>query len=240
MDLKLHTTRWALSFAMVATSLCVPSTARAGTPFAKLQRASFSGHAVSLQVRAVADWTVQTRDNQNLPFVIVDKVGAQLFLFDRNGTLKAATSVLLGLARGDVSPPGVGDRKLSLITPAERITPAGRFVASKGIDLGGQDIVWVDYNAAIAIHRASDIKPGATARDRLARLASASPRDKRISYGCINVSEPFYDTFIRPVFSASSGIVYILPEASPLAAIFPLHTVGRALGAESTGPSSGS
>jgi hypothetical protein len=220
-------TRMALALAMTAAALCAPAIARADTPVTVPEKASFLGHEASPQVRAVADWTVQTRDNKNLPFVIVDKVNARLFLFDSDGRLKATTSVLLGLARGDVSPPGVGDKKLSLITPAERITPAGRFVASKGIDLGGQDIVWVDYDAAIAIHRASDIKPGPTARDRLARLASASPRKKRISYGCINVSELFYDGFIRPVFSASSGIVYILPETQSLAATFPLHALAR-------------
>jgi hypothetical protein len=222
-----HMTRMALALAMTAAALYAPAIARADTPVTVPEGASFLGHEASLQVRAVADWTVQTRDNKNLPFVIVDKVNARLFLFDSNGRLKAATSVLLGLARGDVSPPGVGDKKLSLITPAERITPAGRFVASKGIDLGGQDIVWVDYDAAIAIHRASDIKPGPTARDRLARLASASPGNKRISYGCINVSELFYDGFIRPVFSASRGIVYILPEAQSLAATFPLHALAK-------------
>jgi hypothetical protein len=240
MALKTHAARLALSFGMLAGTLCAPSIARAGTPLAVLQHASFSGQAASAQVRTVADWTVQTRDNQDLPFVIVDKVGARLFLFNRDGTLRATTSVLLGLARGDVSPPGIGNLKLSLIAPADRITPAGRFVANKGIDLGGQDIVWVDYDAAIAIHRATDIKPGATARDRLARLASASPRDKRISYGCINVSEAFYDSFIRPTFSASSGIVYVLPETKPLAALFPIEAADNAIGQHPAGLSRGS
>ncbi|MEG3165686.1 L,D-transpeptidase [Sphingomonas sp. PB2P19] len=172
------------------------------------------------KVQALAEWTVRTADNQALPFVIVDKVAARLFLFDRHGTLTAESPVLVGRARGDVSPPGIGDRKLSQIPPADRITPAGRFVADIGVNLEGRDVVWVDYDAAVAIHRATDITPGATARDRLARLASASPRDRRVSYGCINVSDAFYADFIRPTFKAGSGIVYILPETGPAGGLF--------------------
>jgi hypothetical protein len=67
------------------------------------------------------------------------------------------------------------------------------------------------------------------------RLASASPRDKRISYGCINVSEAFYDAFIRPVFTASSGIVYILPGSQPLTTLFPVHAAATAIGKRPAG-----
>ena len=64
--------------------------------------------------------------------MIIDKVNAQLFLFDGTGGLIAATPVLLGQARGDDSPPGIGTRPLSAIKPGERITPAGRFVTGAG------------------------------------------------------------------------------------------------------------
>ena len=160
----------------------------------------------------VADWIVNSADNRNLPFLIIDKAGARLFLFDGHGVVRAAAPVLLGLARGDDSPPGIGDRPLTQITPAERITPAGRFVAAPGRNLSGQDILWVDYGAAISLHRATDTKPGLTAKSRRDRLTSASILDNRISHGCINVSVKFYDGFIRPTFSGTSGIVYILPE----------------------------
>ena len=175
--------------------------------------------AASTQAHDIAAWTIRTGDNHDLPFIIVDKRAARLFLFDRLGSLQAATPVLLGSAYGDVSPFGVGDKPLARITPAERITPAGRFVADKGVNLAGRDIVWVDYAAAIAIHRATDVKPGATTRERLRRLASTSPSDRRVSLGCINVSDSFYDAFLHPAFAGSSGIVYILPETGELHAI---------------------
>ena len=49
-------------------------------------------------------------DNGGLPFMVVDKVNARLFLFDAGGALRATTPILVGLARGDDSPPGIGAR----------------------------------------------------------------------------------------------------------------------------------
>jgi hypothetical protein len=43
-------------------------------------------------------------------------------------------------------------------------------------------------------------------------LASPTPLDNRISYGCINVPVPFFQQVIQSNFSGSGGIVYILPE----------------------------
>lgn len=201
---------------LLAVLLVVPQIACAAPPATPVTqtpaRADFSGESASAEARAVADWVVASADNRGLPFLIVDKADARLFLFEPRGLIRATAPVLLGLARGDDSPPGIGDRKLSSITPAERITPAGRFVAARGTNLAGQDILWIDYDAAISLHRATDVKPGLTKRDRLARLKSAAAPDRRISHGCVNVSEAFYDGFIRPTFAATDGIVYILPE----------------------------
>ncbi|MEG3145752.1 L,D-transpeptidase [Sphingomonas sp. RT2P30] len=213
-----HCTATFAFIALVAAAACAtPAAAAERTP---PERASFAEDSASAPASALASWAVATGDNHALPFVIVDKVAAKLFLFDRHGTLRAATAVLVGLARGDISPPGIGNRKLSQIAPADRITPAGRFIGEKGINLAGRGIVWVDYDTAIAIHRVTDVKPGMTSRDRLSRLSSVSPSDRRISLGCINVSEAFYDAYIRPTFDASSAVVYILPEAKALNDVF--------------------
>ena len=180
----------------------------------------FAGEAPSADARGVADWAIASGDSQGLPFMVVDKPQARMFMFRRDGTLLGAAPVLLGLATGDDSPPGIGDRPLSAITPAERITPAGRFVAELGRNLAGQDILWVDYAAAISVHRASDPKHGLTRGGRLARLASASIADNRISHGCINLSAADYDRLIRPAFAGTAGIVYVLPETRPVGEVF--------------------
>lgn len=174
----------------------------------------------SAVVRQVAGWIVQSNDHRDLQFIIIDKANAQLFLFDDNGTPRASTPVLVGLARGDDSPPGIGTRALSAISPAERITPAGRFESEPGEDVGGKDLVWIDYNAAIALHRVSDRKPGAGVETRLQRLAMGSASARHISLGCVNVSTAFYDRYIAPTFGTSRGVVYILPATRSAAAQF--------------------
>ena len=100
----------------------------------------------------------------------------------------------------------------------ERTTPAGRFVAELGVNSEGEDILWVDYDAAISMHRVRATKP---VERRLHRLASETPADNRISYGCINLPAAFYDLSVKPAFAASGGIVYVLPETRPLHATFP-------------------
>jgi hypothetical protein len=194
----------------------------AASPSAGLRtRADFSGEPVSSSARQVADWVLRSGDNHRGPFMIVDKANARMFLFASSGALLGNAPVLLGLARGDDSPPGIGDRPLALIRPAERITPAGRFEATLGRNLAGQDILWVDYAAAISVHRATDVKPGLTTNDRLARLASPTPADNRISHGCINVSVAVFERVIRPAFSGTGGVVYVLPETRSIHDEFP-------------------
>jgi hypothetical protein len=181
-------------------------------------RADFGAEPASVSARRVADWVVASADNHGLPFVVIDKIAAKVFVLDPQGRLKGASAALLGTARGDTSAPGIGDRKLADIRPEERTTPAGRFEAALGNDLGEKDILWVDYEDAIALHRVVTGNPN---DHRLKRLASPSILDKRITYGCINVPVTFYETVVRPTFVGTSGVVYILPEIKPMQAVFP-------------------
>ena len=181
------------------------------------KRANFLEEAASNDTRLVANWVVDTGDNRNLPFIIVDKKDTKVLVFDGRGNLLGATAALLGLARGDDSVPGIGDRELSDIRPQERTTPAGRFVASLGHNLGPRDILWVDYSAAISLHR---VLAANTKEHRLQRLAAASPLSHRITFGCINVPVKFYDRIVHPAFTGTNGIVYILPEIKSIPEIF--------------------
>jgi hypothetical protein len=183
-------------------------------------RARFQTETPSSAARRVADWVVATQDNQGLPFLIVDKLNAKVFVFSDDGLLRGAAPALLGLARGDDSVPGIGHRKLATIGVSERTTPAGRFVAALGHDFE-QGVLWIDYDAALSLHRVIIGDPG---DHRLRRLASASPLDRRISYGCINVPVKFYDTVVAPTFSGTSGVVYILPEIKAISAVFDIQT----------------
>ena len=180
-------------------------------------KARFLGEPASEAARGVADWVVASGDNQRLPFVIVDKVQARIFVFDARGQLRGAAAALLGLAIGDDTTPGIGERKLAAIRPEERTTPAGRFVAALGPELGDKEVVWVDYEAAVSLHPVVTGKPK---ERRLQRLVSPSPSDNRISYGCINVPAAFYAQVVEPAFRAGNGIVYILPEVRSIRSVF--------------------
>ncbi|MBJ2154341.1 L,D-transpeptidase [Variovorax sp. IB41] len=160
---------------------------------------------------------VAAADNQGQAFAVIDKKKARVFVFDAQGRLRGDSPVLLGLAHGDDSVPGIGERKMADIRPDERTTPAGRFRSEPGRNLQGEDIVWVDYDAAVSMHR---VRATNKAERRLERLATPSVADNRISYGCINVPAGFYDTHIRPVLGERKGVVYVLPESTPLQARF--------------------
>lgn len=177
----------------------------------------------SSKVTSLAQWVVASRDNAGMPYVIIDKVNAQVFVFDPAGHLQAAAPALLGLARGDRSVEGIGDRKMSTIRPQDRITPAGRFTASLGHNPQGKEILWIDYKDAIALH---PVVKGTPQERRAERLKSPAAADKRISYGCINVPLKFYEKFISPAFAHTSGVVYILPEEPSTGDLFGSHTFG--------------
>ncbi|WP_395686186.1 hypothetical protein [Caenimonas koreensis] len=181
-------------------------------------RAVFTGgEAPSLDVQDVADRIVQSADNKQLPFIVIDKAQARVFVFYPDGRLRGATPALLGLAIGDHTVPGIGQRKLSSIRPDERTTPAGRFKASLDKDIHGIEVLWVDYDSALSLHR---VVQGTPKERRAQRLASPDPAQRRISFGCINVPVRFYDEVVSPAFKGTYGIVYILPETKPAREVF--------------------
>ena len=193
-------------------------------PSAALKRAHFGQERASPEASHVADWIVDSGDNQGMPFMIVDKVHAKVLMFEANGRLQGAAPALMGLARGDDSVPGIGDRKISSILPEERTTAAGRFVVSLDRDKHGQEFLWIDYSTALSLHRVVKGKPS---EQRAQRLQSASPKDNRISYGCINVPVNFYDKVVSPAFTGTNGVVYILPETRTAQEVFGSYDINN-------------
>ena len=204
-----------LSAHQVARTRLTAKTQPAVAPRPK--RANFEREHKSEKAQHMADWVIDSGDNRGLPFAIVDKTDAKVFVFDARGRLRGAAPALLGLARGDHTVPGIGDRKLSGIRPEERTTPAGRFVASLGYNSKGKDVLWVDYKNAVSLHRVITTNPK---ERRLERLATPTPLDKRISYGCINVPAKFFDNVVSPTFAGTRGIIYVLPEIRSIGEIF--------------------
>lgn len=193
------------AFALAAALLLVPiGTASAATP-------------ASDAVVAVAAWAIRSGDTGGLPFAIVDKSAARVFVFGTDGRLKGEAPALIGSAMGDRSMPFVGDRELSSIPPPERTTPAGRFLAVWGPASGGKRVLWVDFATAVSIHPLASV---AADEQREARLASDSVTDNRITFGCINVDPAFFNAVVQPTF-ARAGVFYVLPDVQPLRQALP-------------------
>jgi hypothetical protein len=189
---------------------------------AKRARAHAVAPALSGASAAMAQWISASGDNFHRPFVVIDKLGADIFVFDAAGKLKGSAPALVGLARGDDSADGVGSRGLSHINPDERTTPAGRFVARFGTASGPhRKVLWVDYYNAISLHPVVTTNPK---EHRLRRIRSAAPADHRISFGCINVPARFYNHVVLKAVSGGSLVVYILPDTKTLKEVFPLFT----------------
>jgi hypothetical protein len=206
-----------LSEQKVAVALLSSETQPVTEPTPRPKRANFEQEQASQDARYVADWVVDSGDNRGMSFVIVDKMDAKVFVFYADGRLRGAAPALLGMALGDDAIPGIGNRDMSSIRPEERTTPAGRFVAYLGINFYRKDILWVDYEGAVSLHRVVTNKP---AERRLERLATPTPLDNRISYGCINVPVKFFDKVVKPAFNKTMGIVYVLPEIRSKSEIF--------------------
>ena len=182
-----------------------------------LTAADFGAVQPTMDTRQMADWVVLRHDNAKMPFMVLDKRDARLYVFEAGGRLIDQTPVLLGSAHGDETYPGIGDVPIAKVKPYQRTTAAGRFVTRPGLDADRTDVVWLDYDAALAMHRViNKVK----AEHRLQRIASADPRVRRISWGCINIPIAFFDSYISPVFGKRSGVTYVIPERKTFAEVF--------------------
>ncbi len=182
-----------------------------------VKRANLKLEAASPEARQMADWVVDSGDNKNLPFVILDKKEAKVFVFHPHGGLRGAAPVLLGITEGDDSFPGVGNKPLSQVKPEEKTTPAGRYLAASDKNIKGADIVWIDYDSSVSFHAVVKGKPE---ERRAERLASPLPSERRISFGCVNVPVNFFKTALHASFKKSDGMVYVLPETRSVNQVF--------------------
>lgn len=186
------------------------------------QLADFQDEDPSPDARLAANWVVTTHDSGRHAFILVDKKDARVYVFGPDGHLKDSAPALLGEATGDEIAPGTGDKPLSEIRPEEKTTPAGRFVAEAGMNADDEDVIWVDYDDAISMHR---VRPKVAEEHRLERLASLTTDDNRISFGCINLPVSFYEEVALPAVKQYGAVVYVLPEVKSLQQAFGAYDV---------------
>jgi hypothetical protein len=187
---------------LVAAALAAPV---AGAEYTELQ--------ASVDARNAVNWIQHSGDARGRPFAVVDKRGARIYVFEADGRLAGHSTALLGSTFGDHTVPGVGEQaQAGYVRTDERTTPAGRFEATPGVNLGGEHIIWVDYDSAFAIHR---LRPGSSYKMRASSLANVDA-GKRLSWGCVVVPVAFYEQVVQRVLGAAPSVVYVLPETRPV------------------------
>ena len=207
--LFLRTAHWAVSTLVASVSLFG----------AQASVAAIEAPSDATRAQHFATQVLFAADHRQRPFAVVDKRAATITVFRGDGSRVASTPVLIGQAPGDDSMPGVGERtQQGRLRPADLTTPAGRFDTEPGRHSSGERIVWFDYGNALSIHR---VRPGPARADRLQRLAFGGASDRRVSAGCVVLSEAFFDTVIEPTFGRSRGVVYVMPEDVPWQRLWP-------------------
>jgi hypothetical protein len=199
-----------------------PSTAKSTAAKSAAKKKSRPKPApVPQAISDVAGWVSSSGDNRDLPFAVVDKMTAEIIVYNTKGKMLGRAPVLIGSAVGDGSAPGVGDRELSDIPMDERTTPAGRYLVGFGPAAGHTKVLWVDYVNAISIHAIPATRISAKEK-RTQRLASKTVDDNRITHGCINVSPTFYAKTVAPTFK-KGGVFYVLPDTETLQQAIPAY-----------------
>ncbi len=210
-----HWSRW-LRHAAGSTAWIALAASAAGTAHAAPDK--FAATHPSVEATQLVGWVMQKKDAQGKPFAVVDKRNAHLYVFRADGQLAGDSPILLGSARGDDIAPHVGEHaQTGNVPPEERTTPAGRFEASPGRNAQGENIVWVDYDSAFAIHR---VRPGFSYQARNSRLASAQVAGRRVSWGCVVVPVAFYQQVVDRVLGTAHSVVYVLPETTTMQQVF--------------------
>lgn len=143
-------------------------------------------------------------DNGGKPYMIADKNTGMIYMMSPDHQVIASAPALYGKNMGDA--PVVGQ------------TPAGAFqinVVDAPASYGGNiaEFATTRGGDVFSIHRMINKK----GQDRPGRLLSDQVSDKRISDGCINVPEQFYDAFIG---KGGAEKVYIVPDSTEVANVF--------------------
>lgn len=158
---------------------------------------SLSG--VPANEQSLINWVVSSGDNYGRSFLIANKRSGEIILVEGDGSISARSPALFG-AR-------LGDEMVSKQTPAGAYTLFQ--VAAENPGYGGDVLVFAndDVNkVSISVHRVWLETPS---ERRLQRLSSPNPKERRISDGCINLPDSFYENIVGIV---NGSKIYILPE----------------------------
>ena len=156
------------------------------------------------EVRAYWKAVATKGDNQGKPFLVADKVGGDIHVFDADGSFLRRLPALFGRRSGDALPYGKDGPWW--------VTPAGRFEAEfyDSEDYGAKVRFHKEGGNNYLFHRVPGRSATASPAQRRAALASEDPSDNRQTSGCVNLS-PEDAAWLSGVFKPG-GVAYIMPE----------------------------
>ena len=154
----------------------------------------------------------------NKAFMITDKAGGMLHVFHADGSLLVQDVALVGK--------DVGDK----LEGAKKITPAGQYDLHLVPD--------AEYTGGFVYHMGGAVREdgltvavhavytGEASEKRPERLATPTPKDNRISWGCINVNNStMVDTLLPAKAEINGSLIFVMPENSEdIAKFFPAMT----------------
>ena len=184
----------------IAYGVASPNTSMAATPVAMTSY----NQSVTADANAVNNYVQENNDTNGKPYVVADKRGGVVYLYDGEGNLINESPALFGREVSDATTTNstpAGKFKLSYI-PTDQVGYGG---SVQGFATQGTD---KDTGATrvLALHRVWTQNP---AQNRPARLTSKTTSDNRISNGCINVPNDFYNANLDGKFD---GFIYVIPE----------------------------
>src|SRR5947208_2153122 len=84
-------------------------------PLALADSPAETDNALSVEAWKLIDWVLATHDNNDMPFMVIDKVAAEAIAFNSVGERIGVSPALVGMAVGDDETPAVGDREMTAI-----------------------------------------------------------------------------------------------------------------------------
>ena len=186
------------------------------------KKADTSGRKLSPNAQRVADWIAENAEANEISQILDPATGMMYVM--KGGKIVADSPALFGKAGVGAIDAQILGKPAAKMTETDKVTPAGRFALKLEQDeTYGTTLTFLPTKdgGGYAIHR---VYLGNPTERRTERLNSQDASDNSVSYGCVNVSNEFYDQTLRQFDYSGKAFAYLLPsDASKLNQFFDLN-----------------